>query len=97
MAALDQRGAQLLLQRFQPITDCRLGQMQEVGGLAATVALGETPELSPASSTDVNLPLSLGIPSLRLGGGGVDGKNHSPEEWLDPTNAYLGTQKIKAD
>lgn len=61
---------------------------------AATVALGETPELSPASSTDANLPLSLGIPSLRLGGGGVDGKNHSPEEWFDPTNAYLGPQKV---
>jgi tripeptide aminopeptidase len=61
---------------------------------AATVALGKDPELSPASSTDANFPMSLGIPSLRLGGGGLAGQNHSLDEWFDPTNSYLGPQKI---
>lgn len=61
---------------------------------AAALALGEKGELSPASSTDANLPISLGIPALRLAGGGTEGANHSLGEWFDPTKAYLGPQKV---
>lgn len=61
---------------------------------ASTLAIDCTPELSPASSTDANLPISLGIPALRLGGGGKEGKNHSLEEWFNPENSYLGPQKV---
>lgn len=61
---------------------------------AATLALGEKTELSAASSTDANLPISLGIPALRLGGGGEEGANHSPGEWFDPTDAHRGPQKV---
>jgi len=61
---------------------------------ASTLAIGETPALSPASSTDANLPINLGIPALRLGGGGDEGQNHSLEEWYNPTKSYLGPQKV---
>lgn len=61
---------------------------------ASALALGEKGELSPASSTDANLPISLGIPALRLGGGGNEGSNHSLGEWFDPAKAYLGPQKV---
>ena len=61
---------------------------------ASTLAVGAKPELSPASSTDANLPISLGIPALRLGGGGAEGNNHSLDEWYDPAGSYLGPQKI---
>ncbi len=61
---------------------------------ASTLAIGQQPELSPASSTDANIPVSLGIPSLRLGGGGREGHTHSRAEWYDPANAYLGPQKV---
>jgi len=35
------------------------------------------------SSTDANIPMSLGIPALRVGSGGTGGRAHSLEEWID--------------
>ena len=61
---------------------------------ASAQALGEKPSLGSGSSTDSNLPISLGIPAVTLGGGGKDDNNHSPSEWFDPTDAYLGPQRI---
>lgn len=61
---------------------------------AAALAIGEKGELSAASSTDANLPVSVGIPALRLGGGGAEGANHSLGEWFDPAQAYRGPQKV---
>ena len=61
---------------------------------AATEAVGMVPEFGPASSTDANLPMSLGIPAIRLCGGGTEAHNHSLNEWYDPTNGYRGPQKI---
>lgn len=60
----------------------------------STKAIGQEPQLTSASSTNANLPISIGVPAITIGGGGVDGRNHSPDEWFDPTNAYLGPQKI---
>ena len=56
----------------------------------ATVG-GEVKSLS-ASSTDSNLPISLGIPAITLGGGGVGRGSHGPSEWFSPINAWLGPQ-----
>ena len=61
---------------------------------AASEAVAVPPEFGPASSTDANLPMSLGIPAIRLCGGGAEGNNHSLDEWYDPANAYRGPQKI---
>ena len=35
------------------------------------------------SSTDANIPISLGIPAIRFGSGGTGGRAHSLEEWID--------------
>lgn len=35
------------------------------------------------SSTDANIPMSLGIPALRIGSGGRGGRAHSLDEWID--------------
>jgi acetylornithine deacetylase/succinyl-diaminopimelate desuccinylase-like protein len=35
------------------------------------------------SSTDANLPMSLGIPAIKIGSGGTGGRGHSLEEWID--------------
>lgn len=48
--------------------------------LAATRAVTGTAELA-ASSTDANLPMSLGIPAITLGAGGEAGDAHTPHEW----------------
>jgi hypothetical protein len=37
--------------------------------------------------------LSLGIPSLAIGGGGAGRNAHSLSESFDTTNGYLGTQR----
>ena len=61
---------------------------------AASEAVVVPPEFGPASSTDANFPMSLGIPAIRLCGGGAEGNNHSLDEWYDPANAYRGPQKV---
>ena len=45
-------------------------------------------------STDANVPISMGIPALAIGGGGTAGNVHTPEEWFDPANRYLGIQRL---
>ncbi len=35
------------------------------------------------SSTDANIPMSLGIPAIRIGSGGSSGRAHSLDEWID--------------
>ncbi|WP_170006156.1 M20/M25/M40 family metallo-hydrolase [Bacillus fonticola] len=62
--------------------------------LAATSAIGFTPELGEPISTDSNVPISLGIPAVTLGGGGDFGGAHTLEEFFDPKDAYYGIQKI---
>lgn len=56
-------------------------------------AIGQQPDLSGPSSTDANYPMSLGIPALALGRGGVASGTHTVKEWYDPTDAYIGVQK----
>ncbi len=46
------------------------------------------------SSTDANIPLSLGIEAVALGGGGHGGAAHSLHEWYDPTGRDLGLKRI---
>jgi tripeptide aminopeptidase len=60
--------------------------------LAAGKALGFTSS-TVASSTDANIPISLGIPAIRIGGGGDAEGAHSLGEWYDDgPNGYLGPQ-----
>jgi tripeptide aminopeptidase len=46
------------------------------------------------SSTDANIPLSLGIPAVALGGGGKGGGSHTPEEWYDPAGREVGLKRL---
>lgn len=61
---------------------------------ASTAAVGLKPRLGDPLSTDSNFPISLGIPAVTLSGGGKSENNHSPSESFDPTNAYMGPQRI---
>jgi len=45
-------------------------------------------------STDANLPLSLGIPALAIGTGGIGGNIHTIEEWYDPTGRETALRRI---
>lgn len=60
--------------------------------MAAARAVGWTPRTS-ASSTDANLPISLGIPAITIDGGGRGSGAHGTEEWYEDTpDAYKGPQ-----
>lgn len=59
--------------------------------MAALSRLGIEPRLS-ISSTDANLPLSLGIPAVTMSRGGVSGDAHSPAEWWQDQDSHLGLQ-----
>jgi tripeptide aminopeptidase len=45
------------------------------------------------SSTDANIPLSMGIHSISIGGGGRAGGAHSLVEWYDPSGRELGLKR----
>jgi tripeptide aminopeptidase len=45
-------------------------------------------------STDANIPLSLGIPALALGSGGIGGGIHTLQEWYDPTGRETALRRI---
>jgi len=46
------------------------------------------------SSTDANLPLSLGIPAVAIGGGGHGGGSHTLDEWFEPTGREFGLKRL---
>ncbi|TFH66266.1 MAG: peptidase M20, partial [Gemmatimonadales bacterium] len=60
--------------------------------MAVTRYFGEEPYLS-RSSTNSNIPISLGIPALTIGRGGIGGENHSPGEWWLNQDGHLGIQR----
>jgi acetylornithine deacetylase/succinyl-diaminopimelate desuccinylase-like protein len=46
------------------------------------------------SSTDANIPLSLNIPAVSLGGGGKGGGSHTIAEWYDASGRELGLKRL---
>jgi tripeptide aminopeptidase len=47
-----------------------------------------------AGSTDANIPLSLGIPAIAIGGGGTGDGAHTAEEWYDARGRITGLERI---
>jgi tripeptide aminopeptidase len=45
-------------------------------------------------STDANLPLSLGVPALAIGTGGMGGNIHTLDEWYDPTGRETALRRV---
>jgi len=63
--------------------------------IAVTRAFASTVALSD-SSTDSNVPMSLGIPAITIGGGGRGSASHSPAESWDSTDSVIGTERALA-
>ena len=59
--------------------------------LAATTYFGTQPYLT-RGSTNSNIPISKGIPSVTIGRGGKGGKAHSLDEWWVNDEGYKGIQ-----
>jgi acetylornithine deacetylase/succinyl-diaminopimelate desuccinylase-like protein len=86
--------------QIESIGERPLGQTPEQSDLVqaaleTTRMLGVNAQLNTAS-TDANLPMSLGVPAIAIGGGGTGGGAHTPEEWFDPTGRELGLQRLLA-
>jgi len=60
--------------------------------IEATKLIGIDPRLDQ-SSTDSNLPISLGVPAITLGAGGSSAFSHSLDEWYDPRGRDLGLKR----
>lgn len=60
-----------------------------MAAVSATRLVGATPELATAS-TDANVPLSLGIPAIAIGGGGRGGDVHTYGEWYENDDGPRG-------
>jgi tripeptide aminopeptidase len=60
--------------------------------VAVTEALG-LPVRFAEGSTDANLPMSLGIPAITIGGGGLAFGGHTLKESYDPTDSWKGSER----
>jgi hypothetical protein len=46
------------------------------------------------ASTDANIPLSLGLEAIAIGGGGSGGGAHTLQEWFDSNGRELALKRI---
>jgi tripeptide aminopeptidase len=60
--------------------------------LATTSVFGVTGELA-RSSTDSNIPISLGVPAVTIGKGGIGGNGHAPNEYWVNFEGHLAIQR----
>ena len=64
-----------------------------LGALRAADGMLENDSRIERSSTDANIPLSLGIDAISIGAGGNGGGAHSLQEWYDPTGREMGLKR----
>jgi tripeptide aminopeptidase len=91
-------GSRTLNMKFQTLGVRPSGELAENSPLLAALlkadaALGNRSRME-RSSTDANIPLSMGIPAISIGAGGRSGGAHSLDEWFDPTGRELGLQRV---
>jgi di/tripeptidase len=60
---------------------------------AVDAQLGNSAQVQRAS-TDANIPLSLGLEAIAIGGGGAGGGAHTLQEWFDCGGRELGLKRI---
>ena len=64
-----------------------------LGALRAADVIVENESRIERSSTDANIPLSLGIEAISIGAGGNGGGAHSLHEWYDPAGREMGLKR----
>ncbi|MDH3271389.1 MAG: M20/M25/M40 family metallo-hydrolase [Gemmatimonadota bacterium] len=60
--------------------------------VAATLKVAKEPRMA-LSSTDANIPMTLGIPAITIGCGGEAGKAHTTDEWYRNTDGPAGIER----
>ena len=64
-----------------------------LAALRAADAIVENESRIERSSTDANIPLSMGIDAISIGAGGNGGGAHSLQEWYDPAGREMGLKR----
>ena len=64
-----------------------------LASLRSADAIVENESRIERSSTDANIPLSLGIDAISIGAGGSGGGAHSLQEWYDPSQREMGLKR----
>jgi acetylornithine deacetylase/succinyl-diaminopimelate desuccinylase-like protein len=54
----------------------------------------QIPSTLDCASTDANIPLAAGVPTVAIGSGGRGGDAHAPSEWYDPQGRDLGLRRL---
>jgi len=102
MSAARERGmagsANLLNLKINVLGVRPAGELPENSPLLAALLTADTQlgnrSRRERSSTDANIPLSMGIHAISLGAGGRSGGAHTLDEWYDPTGRELGLQRV---
>ncbi|MGA8075171.1 MAG: hypothetical protein WB995_16975, partial [Candidatus Acidiferrales bacterium] len=96
--AAAQRGTGSLEPGFRSLGVRPSGKLAENSELLAAItsvdAYLNNPSRRERSSTDANVPLSIGIPAIAIGGGGLGGGSHSLDEWYDSTDRLVGLKRL---
>jgi acetylornithine deacetylase/succinyl-diaminopimelate desuccinylase-like protein len=92
------RGEKELKLHVARIGDRAAGALEANAGLATSLRavdrhLGIATE-ARIGSTDANLPLSLGVPALAIGAGGMGWGIHTLQEGYDPTGRDLALRRV---
>ncbi|MBI1353634.1 MAG: M20/M25/M40 family metallo-hydrolase [Acidobacteria bacterium] len=90
----DRGGLAMDLERvgFRPAGANPAGSAVVEAAVEATRALGLEADLR-AGSTDANVGMAAGVPSITIGGGGSGEGAHSPGESFDTTDSWKGSQR----
>jgi acetylornithine deacetylase/succinyl-diaminopimelate desuccinylase-like protein len=96
--AASQRGSEPLSAEFKSLGVRPGGKLAEdsalLGAIRSVDAFLDNVSRREKSSTDANIPMSLGIPAISIGGGGQGGGSHSLEEWYDASERLLGLKRM---
>jgi acetylornithine deacetylase/succinyl-diaminopimelate desuccinylase-like protein len=65
--------------------------LQHIAAVDAWLGIRSAPD---CASTDANIPLSMGLPAISIGAGGLGGGAHTPGEWYSPEGRDLGLRRV---
>lgn len=65
-----------------------------LASLRAADAVVDNESREERSSTDANIPLSMGIDAISIGAGGNGGGAHSLQEWYEPAGREVGLKRV---
>ncbi len=93
---LRRRGEELTL-RLDKVGDRPSGELPHEAPLVqralATSEFFGAPGATSRSSTNSNIPISLGVPAVTIGRGGIGGESHAPGEWWSNRDGHLAIQR----